>query len=69
MSTHLLSEIEQFLREVPMSEFRFGLRAAKNGRLVERLRDGRRVWPETDSQVRAFIIAERQKLSRMERAS
>lgn len=60
MSTHLLSEIEQFLRDFPMSEFRFGLHAAKNGRLLERLRSGGRVWPETDSQIRAFIIAERQ---------
>lgn len=69
MSTHLLSEIDRFLSEFPMSDHRFGLLAARNGRLVERLRQGCRVWPETDSQVRAFIIAERQKRSRLERAS
>jgi hypothetical protein len=68
MSTTLLSEIDNFLRESGMSEYRFGLLAAKNGRLVARLRaattpKGRpaRVWPETEAQVRAFIIAERRR--------
>jgi hypothetical protein len=68
MSTSLLSEIEDFLRETKMSEYRFGLLAVKNGRLVERLRAGStpkgrpaRVWPETEAQIRGFIIAERQR--------
>lgn len=44
-----------------MGEYRFGLLAAKNGRLVERLRAGRsngrpaRVWPETEIEIRAFM--------------
>ena len=67
MATPLLTEIESFLRETGMSEYRFGLLAVKNGRLVERLRDGTpkgkpaRIWPETEMQVRAFIMAERQR--------
>lgn len=65
MSNHLLSEIDRFLKEFPMSDYRFGLRAARNGRLIERLRSGRRVWPETDSQVRAFMLAERQRRERI----
>lgn len=68
MSTTLLSEIDAFLKETEMSEHRFGLLAAKNGRLVERLRAGTtpkkglpaRIWPETEMQVRAFIFAARQ---------
>jgi predicted nucleic acid-binding protein len=55
----LLSEIEAFLSEAGIGEHRFGILAAKNGRLVERLRDGRRIWPETEAQVRAYIIAAR----------
>lgn len=66
MST-LLSDIERFLAETGMGEYRFGYLAARNGRLVERLRVGTtekrgkpvRVWPETEQQIRAFMAAER----------
>lgn len=57
MNAPLLSEIDRFLRESGMGEFRFGLSAVKNGRLVARLRSGGRVWPETEMQIRAFIVA------------
>ena len=64
MNASLLRLVEEFLAETGMSAYTFGLKAAKNGRLVERLRPDRkggkgRVWPETEHQVRAFIIAER----------
>jgi hypothetical protein len=65
MSNALLSDIETFLRETGMGEYRFGLLAAKNGRLVERLRaprsNGRpaRVWPETEVEIRAFMRSHR----------
>ena len=59
MHKSLISEIEEFLAETGLSGFRFGLLAAKNGRLVDRLKGGGRVWPETDEQVRNFIRAER----------
>lgn len=68
MSGSLLNEIEHFLSETGMSEAQFQ-RAVGNGRLFERLRTigkrGRpgRVWPETEAQVRAFMIAERQRKS------
>ena len=55
MTTTLLSDIDQFLSRHDMADYRFGWLAVKNGRLVERLRDGRRVWPETEMQVRAFM--------------
>jgi hypothetical protein len=66
MATPLLTEIEAFLKETGMSEAQF-CRAIGNGRLFERLRTvgtrGKpgRVWPETEAQVRGFMIAERQK--------
>ena len=65
-STTLLSEIETFLAETGMSEAQF-CRAVGNGRLFDRLRSvGKRgkpgrLWPETEAQVRAVMIAERRK--------
>lgn len=72
MTDTLLPEIEEFLRETGMSAYRFGFLAAKNGRLVERLREGTtpngkpvRIWPETAKQVRDFIRAERRKRAKV----
>lgn len=62
MRTNLLSDIEAFLAETSMSEATF-CRMVDNGRLFERLRAvgkrGRpgRVWPETEAEIRAFMIA------------
>lgn len=68
MPNTLLSEIDAFLLESGLTEYRFGMLAARNGRLVERLRAGVtpqgkpiRVWPETERQVRDFIRTERKK--------
>ncbi len=55
MSTNLLAEIEQFLEETGMSSYSLGYRSVRNGRLVDRLRLGRRVWPETQQAVRAYM--------------
>lgn len=59
MTTHLLSEIDAFLAETGMSDYRFGIRAASNGRLLERLRERGRVWPETEMKIRAFMLSAR----------
>lgn len=70
MSDKLLTEIDEFLAEAEIGEHRFGILASSNGRLVERLRSGGRIWPETEAKVRAFIRAERRKrTSPQERAS
>lgn len=68
MHDDLLSEIETFLTDAHIGEHRFGMLAAKNGRLVERLRAGTTptgksvlIRPETEQAIRQFIIAERQK--------
>ena len=55
MSGNLIEEIDAFLRESGFSEHRFGILVAKNGRLVERLRSGGRVWPDTEEKIRACI--------------
>jgi hypothetical protein len=58
MTTKLLSEIDEYLAASGLSGYTFGLRAAHNGRLVQRLRSGGRVWPETEALVRDFIRSE-----------
>ena len=68
MSTKLLTEIEKFMSEANLGPHRFGLLAAKNGRLVERLREGGRVWPETEKQVRDFMRQNKAKLKQGEDA-
>lgn len=68
MHDALLREIDAFLAESGWSEYRFGMAAISNGRLVERLRAGTtpkgkpvRIWPDTEARIRAFIRAERAK--------
>lgn len=59
MSKSLLTEIEAFMSDYGLSAYRFGILAAKNGRLVDRLRAGRRIWPETEVEIRAFMMSKR----------
>lgn len=51
----LLEEIDAFLSETGMGQSYFGKVAAGNSELVARLRDGGRVWFETEQKVRSFI--------------
>lgn len=64
MKRDLISEIDAFLAEFRLSEYRFGLLAVNNGRLVERLRGGGRIWPETEEKVRKFIASKRLEIER-----
>lgn len=57
----LLAEIEAFLSDTGMGVSYFGKRAAGNSEVVARLRNGGRIWPETEQRIRAFIAAERQR--------
>jgi hypothetical protein len=66
MQTNLLHDIDDFLASTGMGEYRFGILAARNGRLLERLRAGTtpkgrpvRVWPDTEAQIRSFMDVER----------
>lgn len=54
-SQKLLAEIEQFLSETGMGERYFGKAAMTTSDLVPRLRNGGRVWPETEAKARAFM--------------
>lgn len=55
----LLAEIEAFLSETQMGEKYFGKAAVGNSEVVGRLRAGRRVWPETETRIRSFIMMRR----------
>lgn len=59
MSNDLLPAIDRFLAAENIGEHRFGMLAANNGRLVERLRSGGRVWPETEDRIRSYIASRR----------
>lgn len=56
----LLKEIEEFCAEYRLSSYTFGYKAVKNGRLVERLKNGGRIWPENEKAVREFMDNYRQ---------
>lgn len=59
MTQPIIEEVEKFLTETGLSEHRVGFLLAKNGKLVERLRAGRRIWPETEKMIREGLVRER----------
>lgn len=56
MST-LLPEIEAFIEANDIAPTRFGDLALGDRHFVRQLRDGRRVWPETEQKVRRFMAS------------
>jgi hypothetical protein len=57
MSYHseLVGDIEAFIGRAGMSEITLGRKALGDPHFVRQLRNGRRVWPETEAKVRQFI--------------
>lgn len=53
-------EVFDFLAEFEIGETYFGLKAARNPRLVSRLRDGKGVHMQTIESVRSFMAAHRE---------
>lgn len=53
----LLQEIEAFLATQKMGASYFGKKAVGNSEVVPRLRDGGRIWPETEAKLRSFMLA------------
>ncbi len=53
--TDLLLEIDAFLAESGMGPSYFGKVATGNSEIVARLRQRRRIWPDTEQRVRDFI--------------
>lgn len=52
----LIQEIEKFLAAQDMGASYFGKKAVGNSEVVLRLRDGGRVWPETEAKIRSFMM-------------
>lgn len=60
MSDHpLLTEIDAFCDAHGITEAKFGVIALKDWKFVRQLRDGRRLWPETETKVRKFMVTYR----------
>ena len=51
----LLTDIDAFLETHQMSPSAFGDAALGDRHLIRQLREGRRMWPETEGKVRAFM--------------
>jgi hypothetical protein len=60
-NANLLSEIDDFLAETGMGASYFGRLAVRNTELVDRLRRGGRIWPDTETALRAFMADSREK--------
>src|SRR6201746_389300 len=53
----ILSQIAEYCRQVDMAEAPFGRRAVNDGKLVHRLREGKRITIDTLDRIQAFIAA------------
>ena len=53
----ILSQISQFCRQADMAESTFGRRAVNDGKLVHRLREGKRITIDTLDRIQAYIAA------------
>ena len=51
----LLADVEAFLARHSMAATPFGDSALGDRHFVRQLREGRRVWPETEEKVRGFM--------------
>jgi hypothetical protein len=51
----LLAEIAEFCRQAGMAESTFGRLAVNDGKLVSRLREGKRITVDTQDRIRAFV--------------
>jgi hypothetical protein len=55
----LLVEIEAFIATHRMSPSRFGTGAVNDQHLIKDMKNGRRLWPETEQKVRLFMATYR----------
>src|SRR3974390_2505248 len=53
----ILSQITEFCRKADMAETTFGRRAVNDGKLVHRLREGKRITVDTLERIQAFMAA------------
>ena len=53
----ILSQITEFCRKADMAESTFGRRAVNDGKLVNRLREGKRITIDTLDRIQAYMAA------------
>ena len=53
----ILAQISEFCRQADMAETTFGRRAVNDGKLVHRLREGKRITIDTLDRIQAYIAA------------
>lgn len=53
--SNLVHDIEAFCATNGLSPWQFGLLALNDKPFVKQLKDGRRVWPDTEAKVRDFM--------------
>lgn len=53
--TALIDEIAAFIKEAGLSETTFGRQALKDPHFVRDIKNGRRLWPETEAKVRKWM--------------
>ena len=53
----ILKQISEFCRQADMAETTFGRRAVNDGKLVHRLREGKRITIDTLDRIQAYIAA------------
>src|SRR3981189_3783547 len=53
----ILSQITEFCRQADMAESTFGRRAVNDGKLVHRLREGKRITIDTLDRIQAYMSA------------
>lgn len=58
MQPSLLTDIETFMADTGLSAHRTGILLARNGKLIDRLKAGGRIWPETEALIRKNLAAE-----------
>ncbi len=56
---NLLDDVEAFLLAHAVSATAFGRMSLRDRHFVRQLREGRRVWPETEAKVRRFMATYR----------
>ena len=53
----ILAQISEFCRHADMAESTFGRRAVNDGKLVHRLREGKRITIDTLNRIEAYIVS------------
>lgn len=55
----IIADIDAFLKAHDMAASTFGREAVKDWKFVKELKQGRRLWPETEAKIRRFMATYR----------